>query len=149
MSVSAFSLSLSDWFVGMEDKSHILPVLSWDSPTLVVSDVSKAIYFYEKVFGFLPVFILPDNNHTVTFARMRYRGTFFVLTQDDQDITCDRADAATPPFYLYVDDVDTVLKNSVVCGAKTVELPHTDFFGDNKARLVDIFGYVWDVADKK
>ena len=146
MSSSAFSLTRADWFVGMEDTSHAMSALNWDSPTLVVSDVSKAIHFYEKVFGFQPVFILPDNNHAVSFARMRYRGTYFALTHDDQDIICEMADAASSPFYLYVDDVDVVLNNAVTFGANIVELPHPDYFGDNKARLVDIFGYVWDVA---
>lgn len=149
MLLSDFSLSRADWFVGMDDANHAWPALNWDSPTLIVSDVSKAIHFYEKVFGFHSVFILPDHQHAVSFARMRYRGTYFTFTRDDQDICRERADAATPPFYLYVDNVDDVLANAISLGARTLELPHVDFLGDRKARLVDVFGYIWDVADKK
>lgn len=139
---NSFSLSQSDWLINFDESSHHRLGLNWDSPTLVVSDVHKAIQFYEKVFGFVPVFILPDQDNQVTFARLRYRGTHFILTTDRDHNTDDTQSF----FYLYVDDVDRVLACAVEQGARSMELPHTDFLGDHKARLRDIFGYVWDLA---
>jgi PhnB protein len=81
---TSFSLSRADWLINVEDHHHIWPGLNWDSPMLVVPNVSRAIQFYEKVFSFIPVFILPDENNDVTFARMRYRGTHFTLTCDTE-----------------------------------------------------------------
>jgi PhnB protein len=51
-------------------------------------------------------------------------------------------------FYLYVDDVDQVFANALLNGCRQLEAPHIDFLGDHKARLIDIFGYIWDVAAK-
>lgn len=139
---NSFSLSQSDWLTNFDEGNLHRLGLNWDSPTLVVSDVQKAIQFYEKVFGFVPVFILPDQDHLVTFARMRYRGTHFIITNDKGH----SSDDTQSFFYIYVDDVDRVLACAVEHGARSMELPHTDFLGDHKARLRDIFGYVWDIA---
>ena len=150
---SSFSLSRADWLVNVEDNSHILLGLNWDSPTLVVQDVPKAIQFYEKVFGFLPVFILPDENNDVTFARMRYRGTHFTLTREPEAThhlpsLCTFETNASTPFYLYVDHVDKVYAKAIDNGCYSIESPRIDFLGDHKARLTDIFGYIWDIAAK-
>lgn len=142
MLVNSFSLSQTDWLTNFDEGGLHKLGLNWDSPTLVVSDVQKAIQFYEKVFGFVPIFILPDQDHRVTFARMRYRGTYFILTSERDH----HNDDTQSFFYLYVDDVDRVLACAVEHGARSLELPHTDFLGDHIARLKDIFGYIWDIA---
>lgn len=150
MLATSFSLSRADLLANFDDSSLNWLGLNWDSPTIVVSDVPKAIQFYEKVFGFVPVFILPDETNEITFARMRYRGTYFTLTSEHDDagesasrLGCETQSSA---FYLYVDDVEQVLANAQEHGSRTLEAPHVDFFGDHKARLIDIFGHIWDIA---
>lgn len=152
MFAADFSLARADWLVNVEDTNHVWPALNWDSPALVVSDVSKAIQFYEKVFGFKPVFILPDERQEITFARMRYRGTYFVLTRDD-DFTgvnsgMQPSEIFSSAFYIYVDDVERILLSAMTRGARILEASHIDSLGNHKARLMDIFGYIWDVATK-
>lgn len=150
MIASAFSLSHVDWFVNVEDANHVWSGLNWDSPILVVHDVAKALQFYERVFGFVPVFILPDQSNDVTFARMRYRGTYFTLTTQNVDAhdSCSRFsdEVYTSNFYLYVDNVDQVLISAQENGSRVLEMPHSDLYGDYRARLIDIFGYIWDIA---
>lgn len=151
MIASAFSLSHVDWFVNVEDANHVWPTINWDSPTLVVHDVTKAIHFYERVFGFLPVFILPDEHNEVTFARMRYRGTYFTLTRDSDpmlDERCIPASGVCAAFYLYIDDVRQTVGIAEVNGSHVLEQPHLDSLGYEKARILDIFGYIWDIVAK-
>ncbi len=150
---SSFSLSRADLLVNVEDTHHIWPGLNWDSPSLVVPDVQKAIHFYEKVFGFQPVFILPDENNEITFARVRYRGTYFALIRESdakQDMSSfySSENYSSTSFYLYVDHVVRVYHNAIEQGCRSIKSPHIDFLGDHKARLVDIFGYFWDIAAK-
>ncbi len=150
---SSFSLTGTDWLSNVDDSHYNLPGLQWDSPSLIVTDVLKAVQLYEKIYGFQRVFILPDETNRITFARMRYRGTYFTISHDEAMNRGDRPlshseSSSKQPFYLYVDDVDSVFVKAMVNGCYVLESPHVDFIGDYKARLLDIFGYVWDIASK-
>lgn len=153
MFAPSFSLSRADCLANVEDTNQILQSLSWDSPTLIVQDIPKAIQFYEKVFGFQPIFILPNEKNDVTFARMRYRGTCFTLTREDE-LLCEEQpqigsdSSLSSSFYLYVDNVNQVYANAIEHGCWSLETPRVDFLGDHRARLRDIFGYIWDIAAK-
>ena len=84
---------------------------------------------------------------------MRYRGCNFTLNQEGAFNFDGKAPASTQTispfiFYLYVDDVDKIYVDAVSKGCKSLEEPHVEFWGDKKARLVDPFGYIWDIAFK-
>lgn len=146
---NSLSLTRADLLVNFDETSLNWLGLNWDSPSLVVSDVLKAIQFYECVFGFVPIFILPNEFKEITFARMRYRGTYFTLTAKDEDLEADfmfGPDNPVSSLYLYVDDVEKVLATAAHYDARILETPHIDLFGDHKARMMDIFGYIWDIA---
>ncbi|WP_019218193.1 VOC family protein [Legionella tunisiensis] len=68
------SLSRLDWFDNVEQRPHPWPGLNWLTAMLVVPDVKKALAFYEELFGFVPIFELPDDQGELVFARLRYRG---------------------------------------------------------------------------
>ncbi|HTM64183.1 MAG TPA: VOC family protein [Gammaproteobacteria bacterium] len=152
MVADSFSFPRADWLTYFDDSKLSSLALNWDSPTLLVSDVSKAINFYEQIFHFVPVFVLPDEHNQISFARMRYRGTFFTIINDHDtsgnDYSLSSGEICNTAFYLYVDNVDNVLSTALAHDALQIEAPHTDFMGDYRARLMDIFGYIWDIACK-
>ncbi|EKD72035.1 MAG: glyoxalase/bleomycin resistance protein/dioxygenase [uncultured bacterium] len=120
---------------------------------LVVPDVKQASNLYEKVFGIVPIFELPDDTGRILFARLRYRGSNFTLTQEGAfgfDGKSPATTNTTPSFifYLYVDDVDAVYSAAITNGFQSLEEPHDEFWGDKKARVKDSYGYIWDVALK-
>jgi hypothetical protein len=49
---------------------------------------------------------------------------------------------------LYVDDVDTAIKQAVVAGTRVL-IPVVDqFWGDRSGRIIDPAGHVWNVATR-
>lgn len=138
----------------MEDHNHFLPRLCWDSPNLLVPDIQKAIHFYEQVFGFQRVLILPDENHQAIFARMRYRGTIFIvmlsasLSQDER-FEVQTGISATNLRCLYVDDVMQAIDNAKSHGCHVLKSPYINRPGDERASLLDIFGYIWELEAKQ
>ena len=51
--------------------------------------------------------------------------------------------------FLYVPDVDATFKRAVAAGAKSLEAPTDQFFGDRCARVLDPFGHEWIIATHK
>jgi PhnB protein len=150
MIAPVFPFSRVDSLANIEESRHLWSSLNCDLPTLVVNDVPKAFQLYENVFGFQRIFVLPDEqNHTI-FARMRYRGTYFTILQDDDaqhDCQFLKAEKHQKTIlYLYVDDVERVYLRAVANGFRSLHSLHSDFLGDRKARLLDVFGHIWDIA---
>lgn len=151
--MSAISFSQLHWFDNVDARPHPHPGLNWLTAMLVVTDVKKALLFYEETFAIVPIFALPDESGQITFARLRYRGCNFTLNQEGAFNFPGKSPLTTnttPPFifYLYVDDVEEVYARSLLKGCKSLQEPHMEFWGDKTARLRDPFGYIWDIACK-
>jgi PhnB protein len=87
------------------------------------------------------------------FARIRYRGSNFVLNKENWDFeaVAPTTSKQVPPFvfYLYVDNVKSLVEAiRQDKGAKILAEPEMQFWGDLKARIQDPFGYIWDLAEK-
>lgn len=87
------------------------------------------------------------------FARIRYRGNNFVLNKEHWDFNAvapiTSGQVSPFVFYLYVDDVKTLVKEiRKEKDAKIISEPEIQFWGDLKARIQDPFGYIWDLAEK-
>jgi PhnB protein len=48
--------------------------------------------------------------------------------------------------FLYVDDVDAVVRRATEAGATTLMEPEDQFWGDRMGQVQDPFGHVWLVA---
>lgn len=147
------SFSHLNWFENVEERPHPWPGLNWLTAMLVVPDVKEAMDYYHEIFGIVPIFQLPNESNKVIFARMRYRGSNFTLNQEGAFGFEGRSPAAsgsTPPFlfYIYVDNVEQTYQNATEKGCSSIEPPHDEFWGDKKARLLDPYGYIWDIAEK-
>ena len=50
---------------------------------------------------------------------------------------------------LYVDDVDTIVKQAVEGGAKILRPVEDQFYGDRAGKIEDPFGHTWFIATHK
>ena len=137
-----------DWFKNVEHRDHPHPGLNWLTTTLSVPDVSKAVNFYTEVLEMVAISELEDEKTgELLFARIRYRGNNFVLNKEHWDFNAVApiTSGQMPPFvfYLYVDDVKTLLEEiRKDKDAKIINEPEIQFWGDLKARIKDSFGYI-------
>ena len=153
MIAPAFSSPRVDSLLNETENRQLWSGLNWDSPIVVVPDVPKAIQSYEIVLGFVRIFVLPDEHNYISFARMRYRGTYFTIMQGDgfsdnpSQYVVDETVRITT-FYLYVDNVERVYLNALAAGWRSLQTPYNNFSGYRRAGLIDSFGYIWDIAAK-
>lgn len=49
-------------------------------------------------------------------------------------------------FYLYVPDADTVYRRALAAGAKSIQEPTGQPYGDRNAAVLDVFGNTWYIA---
>lgn len=141
------------WFENIENRPHPWPGLNWFTPVLIARNVRKAKNLYEKVFNFIPIFELENNEKELIFVRMRYRGCNFILQKEGEFNYQGKSPLETNSIspvmiYVYVDDVDKVYADSIENGFKSHEVPERMFWGDKKARIEDTYGYIWEIATK-
>ncbi|SDT16686.1 Uncharacterized conserved protein PhnB, glyoxalase superfamily [Paenibacillaceae bacterium GAS479] len=141
-----------NWFENVENRSHPWPGLNWLTTGIIVSDVEKAVDFYTNAMNMIPISEVEDDDGSLFFARMRYRGINLTVNKErwDSDILGPSSTGQTPPFifYLYVDDVKVLVEKMTRAGAELLMEPEETFWQDLRARLRDPFGYVWDIAQK-
>lgn len=112
------------------------------APWISVPDVVRAIGFYAAAFGAEERYRLAEGNH-VFIAEVVAGEADFWLQEDDR---------AAPPegggpirFVLSVDDPDALFQQALVAGGTQVAPVHEEH-GWRTGRLVDPFGYQWEIA---
>lgn len=143
-----------DWFNNVENRPHPWEGmgLTWLTTALNVPDVKAAINLYTEVMKMVVISELEGDGGDVLFARIRYRGTNFTINKEgwDSDLKSPNTSGAMPPFifYMYVDDMITLVNEMVEAGSTVLNEPAEMFWGDLKARVKDPFGFIWDIAQK-
>ncbi len=118
------------------------------TPQLVFQDASKAIAFYEKVFGAKEVVRMPGPGGKIWHAELQL-GDSKIFVMDammpgTEPPTMEHPSPAS--IAVYVPDVDVTFKKAVDAGVKVLRPPTDEFWGDRGAGLIDPFGYGWYVA---
>ncbi|WP_206197590.1 VOC family protein [Terrimonas sp.] len=141
-----------NWFDNVEQRPHPWPGLNWLTTSIYVEDVCKAVSFYTEVMKMVSIFELEDDNGELLFARIRYRGSNFIVNKAEENSTrlspVNTNQVPSFIFYLYTDDVKKMTTEMRDAGAIILIEPEIQFWGDLKARLKDPFGYWWDIAEK-
>jgi PhnB protein len=121
------------------------------TPAIVVHGASKALEFYAEIFGARERSRFPGPNGTILHSEVEI-GDSVLIVEDAAPVMGTQAPPAgglegTPTFlYIYVEDVDAVIKRAVELGA-TLKRPAQDqFYGDRDGFIVDPFGHGWTVA---
>lgn len=110
------------------------------SPFLVLSDVSGFLDFLSKAFDVQVIRSLPGPDATVGYAEVRLGDSHIFIG--------DRMGRPEAPgsMYFYVTKVDLVYEQALAAGAKSVDAPRDQFYGDRTAGVKDDWGNTWWLA---
>lgn len=116
-----------------------------------VNDVTKAIEFYEKAFGFSRKFITPENDYgelatgettlsfaSVKLAKSNLKDGFIVSSNSHQPFAQEIG--------LTTDQVEKTVASAIEAGAHLVEKPVTKPWGQTVAYVRDLDGFLLEIC---
>jgi PhnB protein len=122
------------------------------SAMLTVSDITAAVSFYQKAFGFTKRGIMNGPDGKPIHAELTLRGTTLMLGPENPGLgkrTAKSIGASPAGLFLYVENVDKAVSKAVSLGA-TGQGPVMDmFWGDRCGTIVDPDGYPWMIGTHK
>jgi uncharacterized glyoxalase superfamily protein PhnB len=111
------------------------------TPYLVVADAEAQIDFLKNAFGGEETFRHKDDKGRVSHAEVRVGNSVLMIGQ-----ARDQWKPMPAMFYLYVEDVDAVYKRAVEAGAKPIQEPTNQAYGDRSGGVEDSLGNQWWVG---
>ncbi len=128
----------------------------WLVPHLTVRDVSTAVDFYVRAFGFEKSSTMASADGRITHAELRWKDAMILLgceSLGNRDRAPSNLNGTHQTLYVYVDDLDEFHQRAVQNGASELVSPRTEFWGDRICLLVDPDGHPWmfaqNVADPR
>jgi PhnB protein len=119
------------------------------TPYLAVDDAARAIEYYKKAFGAKERVRMDAPGGKIGHAELEIGDSLVMLSDSFPQA------ATMPPkelggtsgsIFMYVEDVDAVVKQAVDAGA-TVKMEVEDqFWGDRFGTVADPFGHLWSIA---
>jgi PhnB protein len=119
------------------------------TPYLVIKGAAQAIDYYKKVFGATEVVRMDGPDGRVGHAELQIGDSRIMLADENPQMGYKSAStigASPVSLYLYMPDVDSVVKKAVAEGAKILKPVETQFYGDRSGFFQDPFGHQWGVA---
>jgi PhnB protein len=119
------------------------------TPYLAVEDAAAAIDYYKKVFGATERVRMDTPDGKIGHAELEIGDSLVMLAEAlPQFSTRAPTDvgATTASIFLYVEDVDAVVKGAVDAGATVLMEVADQFWGDRFGTVQDPFGHQWSVA---
>ena len=119
------------------------------SAYLAVEDAERAIDYYTRAFGAREVVRMPGPDGKVAHAELEVGDSRIMLSDPFPQ------SSTTPPkqlggtsasAFMYVEDVDAVVKRAVDAGATVTMEVADQFWGDRFGTITDPFGHVWSIA---
>jgi PhnB protein len=119
------------------------------TPYLSVEDAAEAIEFYKRAFGAKENVRMHAPDGSIGHAELQIGDSKVMLSDPFPQSTVrppSERGGTTASVFMYVEDVDAVVKKAVDAGA-TVEMEVADqFWGDRFGTVTDPFGHVWSIA---
>jgi PhnB protein len=119
------------------------------TPYLAVEDATEAIEYYKNAFGAKERVRMDTPDGKIGHAELEIGDSLVMLSDPFPQ-------ASTKPpkelggtsvnVFLYVEDVDAVVKQAVDAGASLTTEVADQFWGDRFGTITDPFGHVWAVA---
>ena len=121
------------------------------TPYLIVKGAAQAIDYYKKVFGATELFRMNGPQGKVGHAELKIGNSHIMLADENPIMGEGHVSAATVggspvSLYVYLPDVDAVVKRAEAEGAKILKAVQDQFYGDRSGFIRDPFGHLWGVA---
>ncbi len=119
------------------------------TPYLHVSGAADAIEFYKSVLGARERMRMPMGEGRIGHAELEFGDALVMLADEFPDLGFrgPRAVGGSPvTLALYVEDVDATFAKAVEAGAKPLQEPETQFYGDRSGRIEDPWGHIWSIS---
>jgi PhnB protein len=119
------------------------------TPYLAVDDASEAIEFYKRAFGAKERVRMEGPQGSIAHAELAI-GDSVVMLSDPFPQSDTRPPkvlgGTTASVFMYVENVDAVVKQAVDAGAMVTMEVADQFWGDRFGTVSDPFGHLWSVA---
>ena len=119
------------------------------SPYLAVEDAATAIDYYKKAFGATERVRMEAPDGKIGHAELEIGDSIVMLADPFPQASTKpphELGGTSAGVFLYVEDVDRVVKRAVEAGATVTMEVADQFWGDRFGTVTDPFGHVWSVA---
>ena len=136
----------------MADKVSYIPKdYNSITPYLVVRGAAQAIDYYKKVFGATEIMRMPGPDGKIGHAELKIGSSRIMLADETPSMgagytSADTVGGSPVSLYVYLPDVDDVVKRATTEGAKLLRPVEDQFYGDRSGFFQDPFGHLWGVA---
>lgn len=119
-------------------------------PHAMVKNADQAIAFYKNAFNAVELFRLAIPNGPIIHAELQIeQSTFMVGEAADPFGAPTNGVKPSVGLHIYVQDVDTTVKQAVDAGAELIQPAQDMFYGDRQATIKDPFGHIWMLLTHK
>jgi len=119
------------------------------TPYLAVDDAAQAIEYYKKVFGAKERMRMDAPEGKIGHAELEIGDSLVMLADAFPQSTTrppKELGGTSASVFMYVDDVDAVVKQAVDGGATITMEVADQFWGDRFGSIKDPFGHSWSIA---
>lgn len=119
-------------------------------PYLSITDASKAVDFYSRVFGVEPYVLLNMPDGRIMHCEFRIGTARFFISEELPEHggtpSPARHGCTTVAIHLYVNDCDAMVKTMTDNDSTLLMAPEDVFWGERFARVRDPFGHEWGIT---
>jgi PhnB protein len=119
------------------------------SPYLAVDDAARAIEYYARAFGAKELVRMDAPGGKIGHAELEIGDSRIMLSDPFPQASTrppKELGGASASVFMYVEDVDAVVKQAVDAGATVAMEVADQFWGDRFGTITDPFGHVWSIA---
>ena len=119
------------------------------SPYLAVDDAARAIEYYTRAFGAKELMRMDGPGGMIAHAELEVGDSRIMLSDPFPQASTrppKELGGTSASVFLYVEDVDAVVKQAVDAGATVTMEVADQFWGDRFGTVTDPFGHVWSIA---
>jgi PhnB protein len=119
------------------------------TPYLAVEDATEAIEYYTKAFGAKERVRMETPDGNVGHAELEIGDSLVMLSDPFPQASTkppNELGGTSVSVFLYVEDVDAVVKQAVDAGATVTMEVADQFWGDRFGSVKDPFGHLWSIA---
>jgi PhnB protein len=119
------------------------------TPYLAVDDATEAIEYYTKAFGAKERVRMETPDGKIGHAELEIGDSLVMLSDPFPQAstkTPNELGGTSVSVFMYVEDVDAVVKRAVDAGATVTMEVDDQFWGDRFGSVKDPFGHLWSIA---